>query len=669
MKEDNFIKIKNYEELNTNYKIYPKREIEGKSINVEYENNLSNLIEKDGLTLMIMHQTKIINMKSIKYEKMTIRLVKFIPENKNIQTDIEINKEKIFEYFPNFYHYDIFRVNDKISFLFVCLFNEFYYYKIIEKEDDDDYKIEYVELYNESIAKLDKSINHLYFGNCLYKNNILEYVFLEKPGNYFLYFIFNLSSLEIETKEIECKIIQRNLDKSSLEKYKINKLRKGFNSDKFLFIENDSFQLIVKDNNNESQMLIYPLKIDYHEKNIIKEKFYFLKILDKNYFILDAINLDNSTKNKNNIIIVTFEIYFDEKNKIFKGKLLQEINIKINSKDGKYTSNCNINNMLIVDDNTLFYIILNDNCLAESIYLFNKSHSKKYYLNDDEKYFHIYSMDQRDKYVSFIKINKVQLENKQDIEQVQEQEQIQNNSNIDINNLNIESIIKNKILKLMQQNRDYLEKENNKIKDKIRGEKTEIEKYEKKVEKLSIQAVEDIEDIPEEKKLNKYENNSKEKKHYYNNNYKKEYNYEQKWSNDNKINYQKRKNNNKYYYYNNNNYNQINNQLNNQSNGQFNNQINFNLNKPNFQMNNNNNFPYNNNNNNNYMMNNFNNQYNVNPMNNINIIQQLNKLNPNTQFQPNNLNQINQMNNIQNQSMINNFNNNPQMYQNFNPNF
>ena len=33
------------------------------------------------------------------------------------------------------------------------------------------------------------------------------------------------------------------------------------------------------------------------------------------------------------------------------------------------------------------------------------------------------------------------------------------------------------------------------------------------------------------------------------------------------------------------------------------------------------------------------------------------------------LNQINQMNNIQNQSMINNFNNNPQMYQNFNPNF
>ena len=94
--------------------------------------------------------------------------------------------------------------------------------------------------------------------------------------------------------------------------------------------------------------------------------------------------------------------------------------------------------MLIVDDNTLFYIILNDNCLAESIYLFNKTHSKKYYLNDDEKYFHIYSMDQRDKYVSFIKINKVQLENKQDIEQ--EQEQIQNNSNIDINNLNIESI-------------------------------------------------------------------------------------------------------------------------------------------------------------------------------------------------------------------------------------
>ena len=167
MKEDN-INIKFYGELNTNYKIYPKREIEGKSINFEYDNNLSNLIEKDGLTVMIMHQSKIINMKSIKYEKMIIRLIKFIPENKNIQTDIEINKEKLFEFFPNFYYYDIFRVNDTISFLFIYLFNEFYYYKIIENEDDDEYKIEYVKLNNASIDKIDKSINHLYFGNYLY---------------------------------------------------------------------------------------------------------------------------------------------------------------------------------------------------------------------------------------------------------------------------------------------------------------------------------------------------------------------------------------------------------------------------------------------------------------------------------------------------------------------
>ena len=444
MKEDN-ITIKNYEELNINYKIYPKREIEGKSIDFEYENNLSNLIEKDGLTLMIMHQTKIINIKSIKYEKLTVRLIKFIPENKSIQADIEINKEKIFEYFPNFYYYDIFRVSDKISFLFVQLFNEFYYFKIIEKEYDDEYKLEYIRLNNSSIDKIDKSVNHLYFGNCLYNNNILEYVFLEKPGNYFLYFIFNLSSLEIETKEIECKIIQKNLDKATFAKYKINKLRKGFNSDKFIFIENDSFQLIVKDNNNESQMLIYPLKIDYHQKDVIKEKFFFLKVLDKNYFILDATNLEKSTINKNNIIIVIFEIFFDENNKIFKGKSLQAIHIKINSKDGKYTSNCNNNNILITDDNTIFYIILNNNCLVESIYSFNKIHSKNYYMNDNEKYFRIYAMDQRGKYISCFKINKENLEIKRDMEQEHEQEQIQNNSNIDINNLNIESIIKTKI--------------------------------------------------------------------------------------------------------------------------------------------------------------------------------------------------------------------------------
>ena len=419
-------------------------------------------------------------------------------------------------------------------------------------------------------------------------------------------------------------------------------------------------------------MLIYPLKIDYNQKDVIKEKFFFIKVLDKNYFILDATNLEKSKLNKNNIILVTYEIVFDENNKIFKGKLMQEINIKIN---GKYNSNFNNNNILITDDNTIYYIILNINCLVESIYSFNKNHSKNYYLNGDEKYFRIYAMDQKEKYISCVKINKEKSEIKQDIEQEQEQEQeeeqIQNISNIDINNLNIESIIKDKILKLMKSNREILEKENNKIKDKIRGEKAETEKCEKRVEKLSIQAVEDIEDIPEEKKLNKFENsNSKDRKTYYNNYYKREYKYKQEWSNDNKINYQRRKNNNQHYYYNNkNNYNQMINQLNNQTNGQFNNQINFNINKSNFNMNNNINFPYTNNNNNNYMMNNFNNQYNVNPMNNINTIQQLNKLNQNSQFQPNNSNQINQMNNIQNSAMINNFNNNPQMYQNFNPNF
>ena len=84
----------------------------------------------------------------------------------------------------------------------------------------------------------------------------------------------------------------------------------------------------------------------------------------------------------------------------------------------------------------------------------------------------------------------------------------------------------------MKSNREILEKENIKLKDKIKGEKIETEKNEKRVEKLSIQAVEDIEDIPEEKKLFQSQTlNLKEKKPYYNNYYKNERKYEQKWSN------------------------------------------------------------------------------------------------------------------------------------------
>ena len=122
--------------MDENYEIYPKKEIEGKSIDSIYEYDLSNLTEKDGLTLMIMHSSTIINNKSLKYKKLILRMVKFLPENKIAKTDIEINKEKIFGYYPNFFHFDVFRLNDEISFLFIFLFNEFHYYKIIEKEEN-----------------------------------------------------------------------------------------------------------------------------------------------------------------------------------------------------------------------------------------------------------------------------------------------------------------------------------------------------------------------------------------------------------------------------------------------------------------------------------------------------------------------------------------------------
>ena len=680
MKEDN-IDIVSFDEINSEYKIYPKKEIDGKTINIVYEYDLSNVSEKDGLTLIIMHHTTKINPKFIKYNKFICRIIKFLPENKYINTNVEIKQEKVFEYYPNFFQYDIFRVNDKISFLFIFLFNEFYSYKIIEKEDGDEKKLEYVELNIPSNDKIEKNIIRLFVGNSLYENNILEYIFLEKPSNNFLYFVFNLNSLEIETKEIECKIIYRSLDKSYLEKYKLNRLRKGLNNDKFIFIENESFQIISKDDNNNSRMLIYPLEFIYKQNKIFPQKIFMCKILNKIYFIIDTTNLDSSTSNKNVITLSIFELIFDEENEVYRTKLIQEIKIKINSKDGKYNLNCVLNKITIVDDNTITYIILNNNCLAKSVYLFNKILQKKYYLNNDEKFFHIYVIAQGEKYISWMQIDKEQEQDeiKQEINQNNTFDSISNNVSIEINNDNINSIIKNKLMYLMNSKRETLEKNYIKIKDKISGEKIETEKNEKRLEKLSIQAVEDIEDIKDEKKLSQTQSsNLKEKKPYYNNYYKNENKNEQNWSYNNKLNYQNKKYKNKNYYNNNNyhnnknynnNYNRMNNRINNnqmnknnqnQINNQLNNQMNINMNQPNYNMNNNN-FRFNNNAGNNYMKNNFNNnQYNVNNQS-IKLIQEMNKLNPNNQYQ---MNPLNQMNNIPNQSYNNHFNNNPQMFQN-----
>ena len=525
MKEKNskdIINIKTYSQQKGKELICQIQNIKGKSDDFNYEEELiiSNIKEKDDLTLVVFHKIIQLDKTKIKYKKLIIRIIKELQHDKSIDIEITNDTELNINDFLilNFLYYDIFKVNEQVYFFLIFLFNNFYIYKIYEKEDNKLY-YEILNIKNNSNYKIEESNTHLLLGNSIYNDNILEYAFLEKPKNNFLYLIFNLNSINIENNFVECKINIRNLDKNILDKFKLKKFWRGFNNDKFIFIEGKKFYMIAKDQ-DDSRMQIYPFEINYENTKILPNKVTFLvKILDKTYIIVDMSKLGNFNKN-NQAILFIFEIYYDVEKNLINTKIIQEIYININSKDGNFYSNLiSTNKLMIIDDQMIYYIILNNNCLVDYVYLINKKDPKilprKYNLNSDNEFIRLYIMNSKKCCFSCTQIN------------IKERENNYNNNkkkkiiDINLNNYNsyINSSIKNHMNKLIRENRVDFDKNYNSIKINSNAQNEEIDKSGNAIEKLSKIAVEIIEDIPQEKDASQYNNiNNENKKLIYNSN-------------------------------------------------------------------------------------------------------------------------------------------------------
>ena len=656
--ENENIKIKTFKESDENYEIFPVKQIEGEFFNFSYEKelSLSHISDKDEYTLIILHQTKKVDNNNINYMKLNAKISKWLENGQIAKISIEIRNEKLIqikEFNMNFFYFDLEKIDEKTAFLFIFLFNQAYYYKICEKENN----LDYIELKSKSTDNdIKKSYTYLFVGNSIYNENILEYVFLEKPKNYFLYFLFDLSSIEKNSNELNLKIIKRRLVKNISEKFTPKKFWRGLNNDKFVFIEGKSFYMILKDNNEEANMLIYPFEISYENNKIFPDRVhrvpFLIKIMNKMYIMIDFSKIEKTNSNYKQVILVSFEIYFDSEKNMYKTNMLQKIYVNINSNDGKYDLNrISANKILIIDDYTIYFIILNDNFLVKNIYQFlklnNESNSSKiYYINDNKNFFKAFIINSKLNSIDCYKIDKNRYAKKD------ANDNILSNENLIHFNLNeyltfINSEIKIKTNDLFKEKCEILDKKINSKKEKIQGEKIENEKHDKKLENLSLLVVETVEDIPDEQKKSKYNiSDFQEKKYYQKNKYK---NFQPKQNikaNANQINYQ---NNNKPKNFYNNNSNYINNNINN--NPLMNNTMQHS-------------YP----------------SYNFNQINNVEWLNQLNKLNPmnpmnhfNKSSNVNYLNNIQSQNNnanlIQNSMNNNNFIHNPQIYQNINQNF
>ena len=430
---------------------------------------ISNLKEKNGLIFIISHKINPSNDKTIvNYVSLNIDIIKN-SSDLELMNHIEIPRETQikFENFTKlkFLDYDVFKINENISFLFILLINDFYLYKIWKNPENDS--INYKKL---EFEKKKKKI--IFLGNYKNENNILEYAFITKPDNNFIYFNFNLSDL-IESDQINYKIEEKSLKDDEKNRVLLKRLKRGEDVDKYIIEEDQKFFILYKDENNINNMLIFPFEIVYKDQIFIKKlkNQFYLKFLEKMFLIIDLTDNENINKEKNQILLGIFEILFNKEKNIFTTKLLQEITINKNKEyDVHYLSNKQI--MVVVDKTIVYYITLNYNCFAEKIYklIFDKSLKiRKNAIYEDDNLIRFFWFNNNE--IFYISINK----SREDviIPSIQNFESF------------INSYTKEKLNSFFQGEYNQAKEKYNSIKKKMKAEKLEVEKNENNIEKIS----------------------------------------------------------------------------------------------------------------------------------------------------------------------------------------
>ena len=430
---------------------------------------ISNLKEKNGLIFIISHKINPSNDKTIvNYVSLNIDIIKN-SSDLELMNHIEIPRETQikFENFTKlkFLDYDVFKINENISFLFILLINDFYLYKIWKNPENDS--INYKKL---EFEKKKKKI--IFLGNYKNENNILEYAFITKPDNNFIYFNFNLSDL-IESDQINYKIEEKSLKDEEKNRVLLKRLKRGEDVDKYIIEEDQKFFILYKDENNINNMLIFPFEIVYKDQLFIKKlkNQFYLKFLEKMFLIIDLTDNENINKEKNQILLGIFEIQFNKEKNIYTTKLSQEITINKNKEyDVHYLSNKQI--MVVVDKHIVYYITLNYNCFAEKIYklIFDKSLKiRKNAIYEDDNLIRFFWFNNNE--IFYISINK----SREDviIPSIQNFESF------------INSYTKEKLNSFFQGEYSQAKEKYNSIKKKMKAEKLEVEKNENNIEKIS----------------------------------------------------------------------------------------------------------------------------------------------------------------------------------------
>ena len=292
-----------------------------------------------------------------------------------IKKDINISKKIFFN--QKFYFFDLVPIDNTKSFFILYIFDQLHFFKLYQKEE----QLKYNKI---KVKNFDKETNVIYIGkNLKLDKNVLEIELLLKPKNCFYFIPIDITDSNKKLKENEYNLNEKE------NKNIFNKYIKS-NCDTFIFTDKNLNQnYIVTKDYSSNEIIIKELIINSIGNNQIKELtiIFLFKIKDKIYLISHLRNNSEEDGQNKYSIFEIYNVFYVVKDNNYNMELLQQIKILNNEGFKDYNFNMNNSNNIFINIGRKLYIFhLGQSGVIDVINIFQLDSN----LNFDKYYYEKY---------------------------------------------------------------------------------------------------------------------------------------------------------------------------------------------------------------------------------------------------------------------------------------
>ena len=295
----------------------------------------------------------------------------------NIKKKKDINISKKIFFNQKFYFFDLVPIDNTKSFFILYIFDQLHFFKLYQKEE----QLKYNKI---KVKNFDKETNVIYIGkNLKLDKNVLEIELLLKPKNCFYFIPIDITDSNKKLEENEYNLNEKE------NKNIFNKYIKS-NCDTFIFTDKNLNQnYIVTKDDNSNEIIIKELIINSIGNNQIKELtiIFLFKIKDKIYLVSHLRNNSEEDGQNKYSIFEIYNVFYVVKDNNYNMELLQQIKILNNEGFKDYNFNMNNSNNIFINIGRKLYIFhLGQSGVIDVINIFQLDSN----LNFDKYYYEKY---------------------------------------------------------------------------------------------------------------------------------------------------------------------------------------------------------------------------------------------------------------------------------------